>query len=437
MPDTAEDYAGWIVANEDKKGTPEFDTVATAYQQALDAEGAAVASTAVPAPTEDVGFLGGIKETFTGERRTTDEIERLPTWQSMPEFQSWSTVFPEQAKVAVGTMMARPEEMSNVIKEQFPDITSRMDEMGNQILTSSVNGQEYVIKPGFEASDIPRGLSSGALFALLKGRGLIRSGVESAGMQAGYESLQTLLGGDFGKADVGLAGAAPPALKALGFALKFGYSNTIGRLLNRNSPPANVTTLPTLSDQELVDVARRAAQNDKEAIRLMAEMAAPDEKVLAAAQRLGIEDFLQPDHYTTDQGFREIAQIAKSVKPSSVGAAETQGLQKVGQRALDLVEELGGTTDLSRVNQQVRQTMRTTLDELGPAETSQWTNLRKGVGESIRFNPSKIIAHLEERIQKVGGEVSDLSNLEQYVYNKLMPREVYGRAGGQKILSFN
>jgi len=169
----------------------------------------------------------------------------------------------------------------------------------------------------------------------------------------------------------------------------------------------------------------------------MAEMAAPDEKVLAAAQRLGIEDFLQPDHYTTDQGFREIAQIAKSVKPSSVGAAETQGLQKVGQRALDLVEELGGTTDLSRVNQQVRQTMRTTLDELGPAETSQWTNLRKGVGESIRFNPSKIIAHLEERIQKVGGEVSDLSNLEQYVYNKLMPREVYGRAGGQKNLSFN
>jgi hypothetical protein len=79
----------------------------------------------------------------------------MPTWQKMPEFQSWSTVFPEQAKVAVGTMMARPEEMANVIKEQFPDITTRVDEMGNQILRSSVNGQEYAIKPGFEASDIP------------------------------------------------------------------------------------------------------------------------------------------------------------------------------------------------------------------------------------------------------------------------------------------
>ena len=143
---------------------------------------------------------------------------------------------------------------------------------------------------------------------------------------------------------------------------------------------------------------------------------------------------MQPDHYTTDQGFRELAQIAKSVKPSAVGAAETAGLQKVGQRALDLIEELGGTTDLSRINQQVRQTMRTTLDELDPAETIQWTTLRKGVGEANRFNPSKIIAHLEERIQKVGGDVNDLSNLEQYVYNKLMPREVYGKVGGQKVL---
>lgn len=31
---TAEQYAQWIVANKDKKGTPEFDTVAKAYQLA-------------------------------------------------------------------------------------------------------------------------------------------------------------------------------------------------------------------------------------------------------------------------------------------------------------------------------------------------------------------------------------------------------------------
>ena len=31
---TADEYAAWIVKNADKKGTPEFDTVATAYQDA-------------------------------------------------------------------------------------------------------------------------------------------------------------------------------------------------------------------------------------------------------------------------------------------------------------------------------------------------------------------------------------------------------------------
>ena len=32
---TADDYAGWIVKNAAKKGTPEFDTVVAAYKEAL------------------------------------------------------------------------------------------------------------------------------------------------------------------------------------------------------------------------------------------------------------------------------------------------------------------------------------------------------------------------------------------------------------------
>jgi hypothetical protein len=42
----AEDYANWIVANQDKQGTPDFETVAKAYQEAKAAEGLQAA----PAP---------------------------------------------------------------------------------------------------------------------------------------------------------------------------------------------------------------------------------------------------------------------------------------------------------------------------------------------------------------------------------------------------
>ena len=436
-PDTeADKYADWIVANANKKGTSEFNTVVSAYEEALAEEQALSAAPVVtPAPTEDIGFIEGIGEAFTGSRRRTPETEAAESYQFMPEFNSMDTLWPT-AKVAAGTMMGTPDEMTQVITTQFPDITARKDEKGNNFLTSPTDGQEYVIKPGMELSDIPRGLSSAALFALLKGRGLLRASGEAMVVQAGYEGAQTRLGGDFNTLDVAMAGGIPLAFAVLAAPIKLAYRNTIGRLMNRNTPPSTVTTATLLSDEELVDVARRAAANDAEAIQLLAEMSAPDEKVLEAARRLGIDEFLQPDHYTTDQGFRELAQIAKSVKPSKVGAAETEGLLKVGQRAFDLIEELGGDIDLSRMNQQVRTRMKTALDDLDVVENTQWGNLRAGVGEANRFNPAKILEHIEQRIIKVGGSIDDLSSLEQYVYKKLKPRENFGNIKGtsEKIL---
>ena len=425
--------AEWIMANQDKKDTPEFIAVGEHLRFLTGRDAASPVVT--PVATEEVGFFEGIGEAFTGDRRETEETRTLPSYQQMPEFNRLDTLLPT-AKVAVGTMMGTPDEMTKVITTQFPDITTRKDEKGNSILLSPIDGEEYVIKPGMELSDIPRGLSTAALFALLKGRGLLRLSAEGAGLQAGYESVQKGLGGDFNTFDVIAAGGVPLVFSVLSAPIKAAYSNTIGRLINRKTPPSTVTEAVLFSDEELVDIARRAAANDAEAIQKLAEMASPDQKVLEAARRLGIEDFLQPDHYTTDQGFREIAQIAKSAKPSDVGAAETRGLIKVGQQAFQLIEELGGIVDLSRLNQQVRTTMRTTLNDLDPVEKTQWGNLRKGVGEANRFNPAKILEHIEQRIIKVGGSVDDLSSLEQYVYNNLKPKENFGKIKGssKKIL---
>jgi hypothetical protein len=427
----------YLNENSANPSAQEYRDVVATYNLEASKLGKPVWNSSFPSPvlspvTEDVGFFEGIGEAFTGSRRETDETRALRSYQKMPEF---GLNLPT-AKVAIGTMMGTADEMTQVITTQFPDITARKDEKGNNILLSPIDGQEYVIKPGMELSDIPRGLSSAALFAFLKGRGVLRASGEAMAVQAGYEGTQTALGGNFNKLDVMMAGGVPLVFAALTAPIKLAYSNTIGRLMNRNTPPSTVTTATLLSDEELVDVARRAAANDAEAVQLLAEMAAPDEKVLAAARRLGIEDFLQPDHYTTDQGFRELAQIAKSVKPSKVGAAETEGLIKVGQRAFDLIEELGGIVDLSRLNQQIRTRMTTILDDLAPVENTQWGNLRAGVGEANRFNPAKILEHIEQRIIKVGGSIDDLSSLEQYVYKKLKPKENFGNIKGtsEKIL---
>ena len=53
---TADDYAGWIVKNAAKKGTPEFDTVAAAYREALAEEqtAAPTPAPAAPAPASEI-----------------------------------------------------------------------------------------------------------------------------------------------------------------------------------------------------------------------------------------------------------------------------------------------------------------------------------------------------------------------------------------------
>jgi hypothetical protein len=56
---TADDYAGWIVKNAAKKGTPEFDTVAAAYKEALAEE-----QTAAPAPAAMPSEVPGPRRSY-------------------------------------------------------------------------------------------------------------------------------------------------------------------------------------------------------------------------------------------------------------------------------------------------------------------------------------------------------------------------------------
>ena len=58
MP-TAKDYADWIVKNQSKKGTPEFQTVATAYEQAKAKEAAEKEPSWMTAISRGVGRIPG------------------------------------------------------------------------------------------------------------------------------------------------------------------------------------------------------------------------------------------------------------------------------------------------------------------------------------------------------------------------------------------
>lgn len=186
-----------------------------------------------------------------------------------------------------------------------------------------------------------------------------------------------------------------------------------------NTPP-----VAPLTGAELNQTAKKAAEGDLgsgRARKILAEQASPDPKVMEAAKRLGIDEYLQPDHVTTNQAYRELAQAVKSIPGSEARAAEMQGLQQVAKRADDLIEEIGGTTDLSMLDSTVKGRLMATQRQLQDEADKLYTEIRKAVPAQTEAPASSVLSFIESRAQDLGGR-QNLSAAEKQIFAKLSPK---------------
>jgi hypothetical protein len=399
--------------------------------------------------TESLGILGGIREAITGTERETPTTQALPDWATMPELNTFSMA---SFKSALGTMMTNPQETVQVIQANFPGVQVSQDEKGNFVLQSSIDGQMYAIKPGFQVSDIPR---VGGAVAAFTPAGRVTSlpgmAVAAGGTQAAIEATQAATGGRFDAGDVAMTAALTPVLPAAVRGVQAvraarapvtptapaaaapvrapvpdeGVTVTPATAGQPVTPPAApVAPAAAMTPQELATTARTAAEGGLGATRatsVLAGQAAPDPKVLEAAQRLGIDEYLQPDHLTANQAYRELAQAVKSIPGSQTRAAEIKGLEQVGQRADNLITEIGGTTDLSRLNQAVRTQLDQTVTNLGKQADDAYKALRTQIPAQTRGPADNIVGFIERRAADLDGP-ENLSSLEKMVRSKLSPK---------------
>jgi len=435
--------------------------------------------------TEPMGVLGGIREAVTGTERTTPTTQALPDWASMPELNTFSMA---SFKSALGTLMSNPQETVQIIQANFPGVKVSQDEKGNFVLQSSIDGQMYAIKPGFQVSDIPRAAGAVAAFTPA-GRATTIPGAiaRGAATQAGIEASQTGIPGVFGGAldvggrfdigEVALAGAmggagqavtripqmvravrggeAPPVAPAAapgaptagqrppgpppGTIMPDGTiiagapegvapaGAPMGPAMAPAAPaaPAAAAAAP-MTTTELAQTARTATGGGMGAGRateVLATQAAPDPKVLEAARRLKIEGYLQPDHLTSNQAYRELAQAVKSIPGSQARAAELTGLEAVGKQADDLITKIGGMTDLSRMNQAVRTNLSQTVANLERRANTAYDDLRQNIPAQTRGPADNVLAFVEQRALDLDGP-KNLSPLEKAVRSKLSPKEI-------------
>lgn len=417
--------------------------------------------------TEPMGIVGGIREAITGTERETPTTQALPDYAAMPELNTFSMA---SFKSALGTMISSPEETIQIIKSNYPGVQVTQDEKGNFVLQSSIDGQFYAIKPGFQVSDIPRAVGAVAAFTPA-GRAVTIPGAiaAGAGTQAVIEATQAGTGGRFDTGEVALAGAlggagqavtripqavrdvragrvppaaAPPAAPAgaPGAAPAAPVAPVtpaapagapMGTAMAPAVPPAPAAPAVAMTAEELTATTRRAAEGGLGAGRateILATQAAPDPKVLEAARRLKIEGYLQPDHLTSNQAYRELAQAVKSIPGSQARAAEIAGLEQVGKQADDLITKIGGLTDLSQMNKAVRTQLDQTVTNLSNQADDAYKALRTDIPAKTRGPADNVLNFVRQRADELG-DSDYLSALEKDILRKLTPKNIKDDTG--------
>lgn len=405
-------------------------------------------------------------ELVTGSKRRTAETDALPEWTGMPELNQFSVA---GAKTGLGTVLASSPEAVKVIQANFPGVGVRQDEKGNYILRSSVDGKEYAIPPGLSVGDIPRALAGLAAFTPA-GRVTSLPGMAAAGAgtQAVIEATQAATGGEFNPADVAMAGAVPAAIAGASRA-----AVTVAKQIKHVAkgrqqptasaealqPPKMVNVTDELTGGEIAPQPRPATANafpgsmppgssaplgpdelgqtlrgaaiggigSKKATQSLAQQAAPDAETLAAANRLGVTEHLHPDHLTTNQTFRQLAQLVKSQTGSEAAQSQHQGLMKVAERANDLVREIGGTSDLSTLSSSVQQRMGAIQSELDDQAEALYSQIRREVPQQTPAPAPAVLSFIEQRAKDLGGR-ENLTGMEKMIHAKLRPKPVNNQA---------
>ena len=400
-------------------------------------------------------LYGGIKEMVTGKERKTPETEAAENIMNLPELVQMGTL------PTLSTLTAGSEETARILKSNYPDLEINRDENGNILIKSVMDGKTYAMKPGIDPYDISKAMANIVMFGPAGKLTTVGLRMLGSGLTAlGFEALQSQTGGRFdpGQIPMEMVPELPAPAARTAKNILFPPRTVIKEVIPETAeqmaragireigeegaeqlmelpgdilPRETARITDTGADPKLLGMeeigkrvkAATAAQTKRgqtKAIEELATQAPADPKLIQSAEELDIMDYLQPEHITTNQGYREIAQAIKSIPGSKAKQLEYQGLQEVAAKADDLIKEFGGTDDFSVIDRKIKDELQTTVDQLAERADDLYSELREKIQPKTPVQVTNIINHLENRADELGG-MRNLSAVEQRIYRKLKP----------------
>jgi hypothetical protein len=192
------------------------------------------------------------------------------------------------------------------------------------------------------------------------------------------------------------------------------------------TPAAPRPAAPAMSPYDIAQEARAASRGgigSQAATQRLAAAAAPDPETVAAAQRLGIAEHLQPGHVTTSQSYRALEQVLRSIPGSALRAQEVEGLKAVSSRATQLLDDMGAMPR-SELSAAVNKLMKDNSNALRQAANNVYKKIEELIPGDTPASAPRTLALIDEQIKKAGGNLNLLSPMEKSLLENLNPRTV-------------
>jgi hypothetical protein len=412
--------------------------------------------------TQELGFFEGIGEQITGTQRATPTTQLLPDWVAMPEL---NTLSMESFKSGLGTILTNPEETVQVIKSNFPDVQVSQDEKGNFVLQSSIDGQQYVIKPGFQLSDIPRAAAGMAAFTPAGRVATIPAAIGAgAGTQALIEGTQLATGGEFSPTEVlaagAMGGAVPLASRAVE-AVKPAAQRMVQRFTGATpeAPPMGAVEVPPIApvteaippvavapvesveelNRQVGDLVKRASGKglgSANARNELADLAQINLDARDAAKRLKIE--LPADVFSDNPQVRAAAGLTRSRAASDAEAAWRTTISDAVDQADNVIKQFDtvfveGTVAPAVVSERIKDSLVKTRLALNAQATELYDQVNNAISKTFKVNLKNLQLTLNEIRKEVGD--AGMSSAERALVKMLKDGDVtYGRLMREKTL---
>jgi hypothetical protein len=455
----------WLASQQTGEGTP---VVQVGEMTAIPTQGTAAPVQPMSpeewlkSQTPELGFFEGIGEQITGTQRATPTTQLLPDWVAMPELNTLSMA---SFKSGLGTILTNPEETVQVIKSNFPDVQVSQDEKGNFVLQSSIDGQQYVIKPGFQLSDIPRAAAGMAAFTPAGRVATIPAAIGAgAGTQALIEGTQLATGGEFSPTEVlaagAMGGAVPLASRAVE-AVKPAAQRMVQRFTGATpeAPPMGAVEVPPIApvteaippvavapvesveelNRQVGDLVKRASGKglgSANARNELADLAQINLDARDAAKRLKIE--LPADVFSDNPQVRAAAGLTRSRAASDAEAAWRTTISDAVDQADNVIKQFDtvfveGTVAPAVVSERIKDSLVKTRLALNAQATELYDQVNNAISKTFKVNLKNLQLTLNEIRKEVGD--AGMSSAERALVKMLKDGDVtYGRLMREKTL---